>query len=166
MPNKVTAVSIQDISPGDAGVLAGIQRASSIAALGHIFPPERYPFPIDAVRERWRTFAGQVLLASVDGFPVGFAGLEPPSLEGLYVVPEAWGTGVAGTLHDRAVESLAAAGAYHAHLWVLEHNVRARRFYERRGWRADGTSRVVPFPPHPIDVGYTRTLDSSSVVAR
>jgi hypothetical protein len=29
----------------------------------------------------------------------------------------------------------------HAVLWVLEGNARARRFYERGGWFADGTSR-------------------------
>jgi hypothetical protein len=26
-------------------------------------------------------------------------------------------------------------------LWVLDTNERARRFYEARGWRADGTSK-------------------------
>jgi hypothetical protein len=36
--------------------------------------------------------------------------------------------------------------------------VRARRFYERRGWHADGSERGVPFPPHPLDVGYTKEL--------
>jgi hypothetical protein len=41
---------------------------------------------------------------------------------------------------------------------VLEQNARARRFYERRGWVLDGTERVVPFPPHPLDVGYTLSL--------
>ena len=37
---------------------------------------------------------------------------------------------------------------------MLEENARARRFYERRGWELDGTTRVVPFPPNPLDVGY------------
>jgi RimJ/RimL family protein N-acetyltransferase len=41
---------------------------------------------------------------------------------------------------------------------VLEHNDRARRFYERLGWHVDGTSRVVPFPPNPIDLGYSIEL--------
>jgi len=38
---------------------------------------------------------------------------------------------------------------------VLEENARARRFYERRGWQENGRTRVVPFPPNPLDVGYT-----------
>jgi hypothetical protein len=41
---------------------------------------------------------------------------------------------------------------------VLEGNTRARRFYERRGWSEDGTSRIVEFPPHPIDLGYALEL--------
>jgi RimJ/RimL family protein N-acetyltransferase len=41
---------------------------------------------------------------------------------------------------------------------VLEENGRARRFYERLGWRADGTSRVVEFPPNPTDLGYSLEL--------
>jgi hypothetical protein len=41
---------------------------------------------------------------------------------------------------------------------VLEQNARARRFYERRGWRLNGDARVAPFPPYPIDVGYTIEL--------
>lgn len=40
-------------------------------------------------------------------------------------------------------------------LWVLEANERARSFYVRRGWRPNGDTRVVPFPPRPLDVGYT-----------
>ena len=51
-----------------------------------------------------------------------------------------------------------ASGASGAHLWVLEANARARRFYERRGWGENGTTRVVPYPPNPIDVGYSIEL--------
>jgi hypothetical protein len=38
---------------------------------------------------------------------------------------------------------------------VLEDNARARRFSEPRGWHEDGETRVVPFLPNPLDVGYT-----------
>jgi ribosomal protein S18 acetylase RimI-like enzyme len=41
---------------------------------------------------------------------------------------------------------------------VLEHNDRARRFYERLGWAENGTSRVVDYPPNPIDLGYSISL--------
>ena len=34
-------------------------------------------------------------------------------------------------------------------------NIRARRFYERRGWGENGETRVVEFAPNPLDIGYT-----------
>lgn len=40
------------------------------------------------------------------------------------------------------VEKMAEAGYRTAILWVLDHNVRAIRFYEATGWRADGTGRT------------------------
>ncbi|MBA2255174.1 MAG: GNAT family N-acetyltransferase [Chloroflexi bacterium] len=159
----MTSVSIRPASRADAEVLATIQERASVAALAHIYPPERYPFPAWAVRERWQTFEGRVWLAAAGPEPVGLVGIAPPWLEGLYVDPEAWGSGAAGALHDHAVEALRAAGITMARLWVLEHNQRARRFYERRGWRPDGSTRIVPFPPHPTDVGYALPLGSEVV---
>ena len=41
---------------------------------------------------------------------------------------------------------------------MLEQNDGARRFYERLGWAENGDSRIVPFPPNPIDVGYSISL--------
>jgi len=62
---------------------------------------------------------------------------------------------VADALHDRALEIVRGLGSESCHLWVLEDNTRARRFYEQRRWRENGRTRVVPFPPNPLDVGYT-----------
>jgi GNAT superfamily N-acetyltransferase len=147
---------------GDAESAFQVQRAASLAALAHIYPPERYPFPDEAIRERWKEAIsdtnGDVIVAHRADRVVGVAAAKQGWLDGLYVVPEEWGTGVAGLLHDEAMRSLAQAGATDARLWVLEGNARARRFYERRGWRLDGSERVVPFPPHPLDVGYTKEL--------
>jgi GNAT superfamily N-acetyltransferase len=143
-------VRVREATREDAELLAEIQRRSSLAALAHIYPPEEHPFPTDAVLERWRTFGGRAWLAD----ELGFVGVTAPWIDGLYVVPEAWGTGVSGELHGVAIEALRNAGVERAQLWVLEHNRRARRFYERRGWLADGSTRVVEYPPHPLDVGY------------
>lgn len=150
-------MTIRDAGPAEAETLLAVQRAASLAALAHVYPPDRYPYPDAEIRERWLTFSGRVLLAD-DGGPVGVAAVEPCWLAGLYVVPERWGTGVADELHDAAAAALRALGCTEARLWVLEDNPRARRFYERRGWRENGTTRVVPFPPHPLDVGYSLEL--------
>lgn len=153
---------IREARLGEADVLAGIQRDASLAALGHIFPPE-YPFPLDEVRQRWRDAlddpVATVLVAEEEeGSAVGVAMSRPTWLDGLYVLPAWWGSGVARRLHDEALELVRAAGSDRCHLWVLEGNDRARRFYERCGWRLNGETRVVPFPPHPIDVGYSIDL--------
>jgi GNAT superfamily N-acetyltransferase len=150
-------VTIREAGAADAETLLEVQRSASLAALGHIYPPDRYPYPDAEVRERWLTFAGLVLLAE-DGDPVGLAAVEPCWLAGLYVVPERWGSGVAAALHDEALAALRRFGCAEARLWVLEENQWARRFYERRGWREDGSTRVVPLRPHPLDVGYSLSL--------
>ncbi len=124
------------------------QRAASLAGLKHIYGDE--PFPDDAVREAWCSFPGTVLVAERDGRAVGIAGIDGEWLHGFYVLPEYWGAGVADELHEAAVER----GV--TRLWCLEENHRARRFYERRGWGLNGETRVVEYPPNPLDVGYSR----------
>jgi ribosomal protein S18 acetylase RimI-like enzyme len=58
----------------------------------------------------------------------------------IYVLPEAWGTPAASGLLHAAVEAMRGRGSPGAFLWVLDDNPRARRCYEREGWRADGTA--------------------------
>ncbi len=156
------SVAIRDARPEEAEALAQLQRAASVEALAHIFPPDRYPFPLDDVRERWANALGEddarVLVAD-EGALVGAALARPEWLDGLYVVPASWGRGVGPSLHDEALRHVRELGSSEIHLWVLEDNWRARRFYERRGWRLNGTTRVVPFPPNPLDVGYSLLLD-------
>jgi GNAT superfamily N-acetyltransferase len=155
-------VAIRRASRDDADALVEIQASASVTGFAHIFPPDRYPFPTQAVRDRWETeLAGtgtEIFLAETRATAVGLVAVKPGWLEALYVQPRWWGTGVASRLHDAAVTRLRALGCRTAELWVLEHNARARAFYERRGWRANGATRVVPFPPRPLDVGYTLEL--------
>jgi GNAT superfamily N-acetyltransferase len=155
-------VTIREASPAAAAELAGIQERASISALAHVFPPQRYPYPWAEVLARWEASledAGtRVLVAEVDRRVVGVAAVAGEWLDALYVVPEYWSSGIGSALHDRALDDLSTRGPMHCHLWVLEENEQARRFYERRGWRQNETTRVVPYPPHPIDVGYTREL--------
>jgi GNAT superfamily N-acetyltransferase len=151
---------IREARPDEAQLLAAVQEVASVAALGHIFPPGRHPYPRAAVEAHWAAAVGdpekRTLIALNDDEPLGAACVCEDWLEGLYVVPERWGTGLAGDLHDRALEIVLVLGSELCHLWVLEDNARARRFYERRGWRENGNTRVVEFPPYPLDIGYTR----------
>ena len=139
--------------------LAAIQRDASLAANAHIFPPDLYPFPTAEIVERWRDSladnAVTVLVHEEAGSTVGVAGSRAEWLDGLYVLPKWWSRGVGRSLHDEVLERQRAAGVQRCHRWVLERNDRARRFYERLGWTENGDTRVVPFPPHPVDVGYS-----------
>ena len=150
---------IREARPEEAQLLATVQEQASVAALGHIFPPDLYPYPREAIRARWAEAVAdpkrRTLIAVVEDEPAGAACVNEEWLEGLYVVPDRWGTGLADALHGQALELVRALGSARCHLWVLEDNARARRFYERRGWRENGETRVVEYPPNPLDVGYT-----------
>ena len=60
----------------------------------------------------------------------------------LAILAAAVGIGVG--LLERAVGSIASAGAGDATLWVFEKNAPARTFYARRGFHPDGTTRIEP----------------------
>lgn len=73
------------------------------------------------------------------------AGDEPTStalLHAIYLHPTAWGTGLGSALLEATVNALRALSFSKATLWVIEANERARRFYEARGWYADGGSKT------------------------
>jgi GNAT superfamily N-acetyltransferase len=150
---------IREARKDEGPILAAVCELASLAALGHIFPPETYPYPREAVHARWiaavRDRKARALLALDDDEPVGAACVTRGWLQGLYVVPGRWGTGLADALHDRALDEVRALHSKSGRLWVLEDNIGARRFYERRGWRENGDTRVVEFPPNPLDIGYT-----------
>jgi ribosomal protein S18 acetylase RimI-like enzyme len=57
----------------------------------------------------------------------------------IYVEPSTMGRGVGRELLAATTASLRDRGFERATLWVLEANERARRFYERAGWRWDGS---------------------------
>ncbi|MEZ3180984.1 GNAT family N-acetyltransferase [Streptomyces pimonensis] len=84
---------------------------------------------------------------------------EDAELYALYLPPERIGQGVARTLLTEVTHRCAAADHPRIRLWVLGGNARARRFYERAGFGADGAEEsfevdgvVVP------EVRYTKEL--------
>jgi GNAT superfamily N-acetyltransferase len=77
----------------------------------------------------------------------------------IYAAPDAWGTGTGRTLMADAVTELARLGYADAVLWVLDANDRARRFYARAGWTADGATMTDGSRGFDlIEVRYRRTL--------
>jgi GNAT superfamily N-acetyltransferase len=79
-------------------------------------------------------------------------------LMAIYVDPAYVRTGVGRLLMTAARERLRRIGVTQAALWVLDGNVRARRFYERDGWSCDGTHRMSSYGDAPVkEVRYQRT---------
>ena len=153
------ALMLRNAHSDEAEALAWLQEESAVAGFANVFPPGRYSFQRDVVLQSWRELLVRedvTALVAEDGEELlGFAVLRTGWLERLYTHPNAWGRGVGSRLHDEAVELARALGSTGCKLWVLEANERARSFYERRGWRLNGETRIVPFPPYPLDVGYT-----------
>lgn len=79
------------------------------------------------------------------GGPVASDGLAATGeVRSLYVDPSAQGGGLGAALLAAAVAELVDQACHELILWVVEGNERARRFYERRGWSADGGRKVTP----------------------
>jgi ribosomal protein S18 acetylase RimI-like enzyme len=116
-----------------------------------------------------------VLVADVGGSLLGFVSYSPSrdsdldsgrvgEIGAIYLLPGAWGKGVGRRLMDAALTCLAESGFAEAALWVLDSNVRARRFYEAGGWSADGAQKLDESRGFPISqVRYRRSLPSSGV---
>ena len=88
-----------------------------------------------------------LFVAEVDGRIIGFSNVGPSrdedgngELYAIYVDAAHWDTGVGRDLMVPAARWLAERYA-EATLWVLADNERARRFYEKGGWRFDGTTK-------------------------
>ena len=88
------------------------------------------------------------LVAEEAGRPIGFVTFGPSEDEPLdptigqvyaiYVDPTGWGRGYGRALFTSAAQGLTIARFKAAMLWVLDTNIRARRFYEVAGWKPDG----------------------------
>jgi len=110
------------------------------AALEQVTPEAQ----VEVWRERLGLRATTVLVADQDGVVVGFVSLldtdDGTELNAIHVVPEVVGTGVGTALMAAAIGHARVEGKHVLHLFVIEDNERARRFYERTGWRLVGSA--------------------------
>lgn len=142
-------------SGDDLSALAGLERDASLAALGHIFPPERFPFPFDDVLARWRLVLDDpatVVLAydaTTPGRLAAFVAYDDSTLRHVAVHPDRWGEGLGRTAVEDAVRGIAARGCREASLWALVANERARRLYLALRWRETDETREAAWPPYP-----------------
>jgi GNAT superfamily N-acetyltransferase len=148
----------------DLVALRDLERTANLTALAHVFPPDRYPFPDDAVLARWRLVmddpAVEVL---VRDRPEGsgllsFIAYDAVSVRHLAVHPLHWGQGLATASLAAAMRDMTHRGATEAGLWVLAENHRARRLYAHLEWLPTDVARAASWPPHPLELEYRRHL--------
>lgn len=157
----------------DLAALRDLERAANLVGLAHVFPPDRYPFPDDAVLARWALVLEDpsvVVLVrdrpdDADGtVGVGLdllAAYDDRTLRHLAVHPDAWGRGLGSAAVETCLRAMDLRGTTIAELWCLEANHRARRMYEFLGWRATRDRQPAPWPPHPTEMRYTRLIPQS-----
>lgn len=136
--------------PDDADALAEVHVETWRKAYEGIFSSEFLTgLDSDARARFWRRKLRSGALVNVIGSPViGFCLAGDSDEEGwgeifaIYVHPDHWGEGFGHRLLRAGERQLRDAGHGRALLWVLRDNGRARRFYERQGWRVGGKIRV------------------------
>ncbi len=148
-----TAPVVRPVQPGDVEGGAACQLACWREAYEGLIDPQVLARLTGAVSERiamWRQGIAEswpITVAVLDDDVVGFAIAGPdrePDLDvgfklfAMNVRRAWWGSGLAARLHEVAV------GERDAYLWVLHNNGRARAFYRRNGYVADGVERVDP----------------------
>lgn len=147
--------------------LAELERDANLAALGHVFPPDEFPFPFDEVLARWKLVLDDpevvVLVRDAQGGQAldALAAYDDSTLRHLAVHPKQWGRGLATAAVETAVHAMDLRGTTIASLWVLQKNHRARRLYSYLGWRETDDVREAAWPPHPLEVRYTRLIVES-----
>ena len=166
---QTTTFEVRRATVADAAAVARTHVASWQVGYAGLLPDELLSgLSVEARTSTWTNQldgtspAAATLVAALHGAVVGFASVGPSrdpdataatgELWALYSHPESWGLGVGSALLAAASDELRRLGlARHATLWVLTGNDRARRFYERHGWRPDGEHRVEWRGEVPLD---------------
>lgn len=145
---------LRPMSDDDIEAVLAVQEEGAVAGLSHIFPQDDHPFPRDQIRQRWlrelQDPAITCLVVQEAGHVVGFAAVRGEQFLHFGTVPHMWGSGLAGIAHDDVLERCRLAGLGRVRLRVFQENLRARRFYERRGWLPTGRETRTAFPPNPV----------------
>ena len=147
-------IALRDVTVDDAELVCDLFSTSFRATFAHLYAAEDLALFMsevtpDAFVREIADPEFRLQLAEVDGVAAGFAKVAPPGLPGftpaatrelrqLYVLDRFMGAGVGPALMDWVIADATAWGARHLQLSVYVDNVRARRFYEKRGFRVIG----------------------------
>ena len=162
---------IRSATLNDVSVLADIYRCSWLAAYDGLIPDEAISNVNSGRDDGCRKMladplSGWHFLALRGNIPVGLLSLcrcrdEADSMFGeiraIYLRPEYWRCGYGAKLLRFATETLRTLGFDHTVLWVLQSNLRARRFYEANGFFTDGTCKHVTIGTLQTELRYSNS---------
>jgi len=156
LEDEETGLRVRRARPDESRLLTRLERAASEDALGHIFPPEEFPYPVTQVTRRWRKLlhdrSTRVYLLELIDTPVGFVAFNSSSVLHLGVLPHHGRRGYGSALVEFACQEIYAVGTREASLWVLVENQTARRFYRAHGWTDTEDRRRSDYPPQPEEM--------------
>jgi GNAT superfamily N-acetyltransferase len=153
-------VELRAATPADA---PGLAETVALAMEGYrAFAPRGWDPPgtaieLPEIRERLGEPSTWCLAAWDDRVPAGHVAFIPAGMSRrpedarpelahlwqLFVREPWWGSGLATTLHARALEAASARGYAEMRLYTPALQARARRFYEREGWMQAGPPELV-----------------------
>jgi len=136
MSRRAETLTIRLAEPDEREELEELQRRASMALPDYRAQLEANP---DAIHLPPAQIAnGQVLVAELDGRVAGFAAVVGGELDGLFVEPDLWRSGVGKALVDEATHYARDRGLT---LTVIA-NPTAREFYERCGFAVEGEAKT------------------------
>jgi RimJ/RimL family protein N-acetyltransferase len=162
-PESSTMI-LRAATSADVEALLDIQQPAAVQGLGHLFPQDDHPFPRRTIASRWLTEIDDpdvsvYLYTEDDGSIRGFAAVRGHELLHFGTALPTWGTGLASRFHDTLLEATTEVLRQgKITLRVFEENRRARRFYEKKGWRPTGRTSRTNLSPHPVLLEYERQL--------
>jgi GNAT superfamily N-acetyltransferase len=140
-------VKVRAATPEDAEAIARVSVTTWQAAYREILGEAVDGLSVEDAAERRRAWLESpparafTLVGELYGRIEGFANAGPcrdgsaaGELYAIYVLPQAWGTGLGHALMGAVVDGLRERGFADAVVEVLVANDRARHFYEREGW--------------------------------
>ena len=162
--------TIERAKPGDEGILAYIHTESWKAGFKGILSEEvlEKSTRLDGVTAMYRRVLeqgyGNMYLLKAEGKPHCIACWAPARSEDMagyaeliciHSLPGQWRNGFGGKMMDVVLHDMAEAGYTKAMLWVFEQNMRARQFYEAKGFVTYG--KVKP-DSMPVELCYEKWL--------
>jgi ribosomal protein S18 acetylase RimI-like enzyme len=145
-------VQLRRATLGDAALIAKMHALSWVSTYRGMLPDRFLDLEVYEDRESYwhaqvcvlETGAGNLLIAEIDGQPIGFVCMLAPDndnsvlIDNLHAIPGFKGAGAGSAMLDSAQQWARARGARSMYLYVLETNLAAIGFYEARGWRLAG----------------------------